>query len=367
MLPVRKIRVVQLGVGGVGRTLVQQILSTRDHLLSRRGLRLDYLGLCDRTGYVLGEQPLSDTVLKQIVAAKAEGRSLRTVVSGKTLQNADENACLSWLQAEDAGTVIVVDVTAAQGMGAMLLQTVRRGHGVVLANKRPLAETFGTFQELVGSGRVRYEATVAAGLPVIYTTRYLADTGDDIVSIEGCLSGTMGYLCAKMEEGTPFSTALVEAKRMGYTEPDPREDLGGVDVARKALILARTLGWDLELADVAVEPQYPPQWDQLPVSEFLQTMPQLDEAFAARVVEARARREVLRYVAGVKDGKCWVGFKSIPEGSLLGSLRGTDNIVAIHSTRYQRPLIISGAGAGLEVTAAGVLQDIIELAMTLED
>ena len=242
---------------------------------------------------------------------------------------------------------------------------MRGGHGVVLANKRPLVETFSAFQELIGSGRVRHEATVGAGLPIVYTTRYLLDTGDDIVSISGCLSGTMGYLCASMEEGTPFSTALVEARRMGYTEPDPREDLGGVDVARKALILARTLGWALEFDDVAVEPQYPPQWEQLSVQEFLQSAPQLDEAFAARVAEARARREALRYIAEVGDGICSVGFKSIPEHSPMGSLKSTDNIVAIHSARYERPLVISGAGAGLEVTAAGVLQDIVELALTL--
>ena len=232
-LPVRKIHLIQLGVGGVGRTLVQQVLATRDRLRDRRGLRLDYVGLFDRCGYVLGEGPLSDNVLQEIVSAKAGGTSLSEIVHGRGREPSDETALLSFLHRRTADKAIVIDVTAAHGMGEVLLEAISYGCGVVLANKRPLVETFDTFEKLVGSGLVRFEATVGAGLPVVYTSRYLLDTGDDILSMEGCLSGTMGYLCARMEEGIPFSTALVEAMRMGYTEPDPREDLGGIDVARK--------------------------------------------------------------------------------------------------------------------------------------
>ena len=203
---------------------------------------------------------------------------------------------------------------------------------------------------------------MGAGLPVIYTIRYLLDAGDDITAVEGCLSGTMGYLCAQMEAGTAFSLALSRARSLGYTEPDPREDLGGVDVARKALILARVLGWKLDLADVEVESLYPAEWRGLSLAEFMQFAPALDAEFAEAVNAAREQDKVLRYVAEIKDGHCQVGLRAVPTDTLMGSLKGTDNIVSIYSTRYPRPLVICGPGAGVEVTAAAVLEDIVEVA-----
>ena len=167
-----------------------------------------------------------------------------------------------------------------------------------------------------------------------------------------------------LESGRPFSDVVNEAKSKGYTEPDPRDDLGGVDVARKALILARGLGWRLELSDVNVEPLYPPELASLTVDDFMAKLPSLDADFAKRATEAKARGEALRYAATVENGKLNVGLVSVSSSSPLGSLEGTDNLVEYYTTWYDpSPLVVRGAGAGAGATAAGALADMVELSV----
>jgi homoserine dehydrogenase len=367
MANTRNAYIVQLGLGGVGRALLDQVRSTRESLAYRRGLRLEYLALADSSGawFTLSGQPgLADPALRAALDFKK---------TGQRLIDADLPAGAEWVSGTLAlldrvgrfrdENVILVDVTASLEMQPLLLRGIQNGCGVVLANKRPLVGPLPEFRRLMQSGRLRHEATVGAGLPVIGTIRYLQETGDEVTAVEGSLSGTMGYLCARLEDGVAFSDALAEAKDLGYTEPDPREDLGGVDVARKALILARLLGWELELGAVEVEGLYPAEWNALTVAGFLDVCRELDSAFSERVEAARGWGEVLRYLAEVKDGRCRVGLRSIPAAGLLGGLKGTDNVVAIHSRRYARPLTVCGAGAGVEVTAAAVLEDMIQLAV----
>ena len=364
IVPVRSVQIIQLGIGGVGRALLEQVLVTRGRLVERRGLRLDYLGLADSTGYLVNKAGMDDTQLRQVLDAKSQGRSLTDLPGGQAATEGTGQALLTWLQHVGPANAVWVDATAAHGLESVLLQASELGYGLVLANKRPLVTSLDVFHTLLRNRRLRHEATVGAGLPVIYTIHYLLDAGDDITAVEGCLSGTMGYLCAQMELGTAFSLALARARSLRYTEPDPREDLGGVDVARKALILARVLGWKLELSQVEVESFYPPTWDSLTVAEFLEATKALDGQFVEAVAQARRRDSVLRYVAEVRDGHCRVGLRDVPTDTLMGGLKGTDNIVSIYSTRYPRPLVICGAGAGVEVTAAAVLEDIVEVALT---
>jgi homoserine dehydrogenase len=211
---------------------------------------------------------------------------------------------------------------------------------------------------------LRYEVTVGAGLRVIAGLRYLLDTGDRVTAIEGCLSGTLGYLCAQLESTVAYSAAVTQAGSLGYTEPDPREDLSGRDVARKALILARTAGWPLEMADLSVESLYPASLTSVSAQDFVGAMSALDEPYAGRVREAQAKGRVLRYVARVNSEGGSVGLAPVPKESPLGALRGPANYVAFHTARYvEVPLVISGPGAGPEVTAAGVLGDVINLAL----
>jgi homoserine dehydrogenase len=208
---------------------------------------------------------------------------------------------------------------------------------------------------------MRFEATVGAGLPVIHTLRYLVDTGDVVKHIDGALSGTLGYLCSRLEDGESFSDAVREAKARGYTEPDPRDDLGGMDVARKALILGRLAGWPLESSDVRVDPLYPAEMADLSLGEFMAEMARLDADFAAYM---GALTGVPRYMAEIAPGKSVVGLRMVGERQ-AAQLRGTLNLVSFATERYaEHPLTLMGPGAGVDVTAAAVLQDCAQLAQS---
>ncbi len=356
MSDIKSVSLIQFGLGRVGRALGRQILKGREVIAEHYGLRLNHLALVEIDGMVHEGEGLSDEALRLALVAREQGRSLETVGRAKMSD-------LEIVREFCSEGVIVIDVTAALGMEQVLLEALEQGSGLVLANKRPLTETLAVWRALNQGGRLRYESTVGAGLPVIATLRYLLDTGDVITGIEGCFSGTVGYICTQLEDGMPFSTAVAKAKRLGYTEPDPREDLGGVDVARKALILARTLGEELELEDIEVETLYATDMADLSVEAFMAALPGLDREYARRVAEASSRGNVLRYIASVKRGRCQVSLREVSRQSRIGSLRGPDNIVTIETERYAaQPLVIIGPGAGVEVAAAGVLGDMITLA-----
>ena len=296
---------------------------------------------------------------------------------------------------------VVVDCTATEATVPALLLAVDAGCKVVLANKKPLTVQQEVYNRLtragvtgalhadalsdaatatlgalpaqeasvadapLGLGRVRWETTCGAGLPVIATLNRLRMCGDPVQRIAGALSGTLGYVMTGLQEGRSLSEVVREAHSLGYTEPDPRDDLGGLDVARKALILARGLGWTLELSDVAVEGLYPQSMADLSVADFMEALPQLDAPFAEQVRAAVANDGVLRYAAVVENGRCRVGPTVVASGSPLGRLAGTDNLIEFHTRWYApAPLVIQGRGAGADATAAGVLSDIVELGFT---
>ncbi len=360
----REVPIIQFGAGGVGRELLRQVLETRDMVVQRTGLRLRYIGLVEWKSYVVDPNGLPDSALQAVLTLPRGDPHLSGLpgVLPKSGDGADV-AFLDRLHQQGVRGAIVVDVTAAHGMEQPLLHAIALGYGAVLSNKRPLAASLEAFRALEASGRLRHECTVGAALPVISTLRTLLDTGDQILSIEGCFSGTLGYLASALEDGVPFFAALAEAKRRGYTEPDPREDLGGVDVARKALILGRMLGWPLNFEDIVLEGLYPARMDALTVDDFMQAASELDADYAQRARDAQSRGMTLRYVAELRDGRCQVGLREVPRQSLMGSLRGTDNIVVFRTRRYgESQLVVAGPGAGIEVTAEGVLGDILDLA-----
>jgi homoserine dehydrogenase len=259
----------------------------------------------------------------------------------------------------------LIDTTASSETLPHLKAALKRGGSVVMSNKKPIAGTQDDFDELrqLGDDRLFYETTVGAGLPVIETLKSLLATGDEVTQIEGCFSGTLGFIFSQLESGQTFSQAVTEAARLGFTEPDPRDDLSGVDVARKALILSRLLGRRLELSDIKLEGLYPPELQKLSIPDFTAALPKLDANFSKQLAEARAAGQTLRFVATLSQKSCAVGLKRVDITSDLGALRGPDNIVVIKSTRYSdNPLAIKGPGAGVEVTAAGVFADILKAA-----
>jgi len=338
-----------LGLGGVGRALIHQIVAARARHAERNRLRLAVVGVADSASSLVELAGLSDEHLLGLVERKARGERL----AGEPL---------SALPADLPGEAIVVDTTASEATIPFLLAAKARGMGVVLANKLPLAGPLEWWDALADE-RSRWETTCGAALPVISTLNTLLDSGDDVTRIEGALSGTLGFLCAQLEAGRPFSAAVREAKALGYTEPDPRQDLGGLDAARKALILARMLGYRLTMADVIVESLYPAEMDALSVEAFLRAVDALDAPMRRRADELTAGGRRLRYAAEIAHGRLRVGLVGVDPDSKLGRIRSSDSIVVFY-TRYfsDNPLAVSGRGAGQEVTASGVLGDIIGLA-----
>jgi aspartokinase/homoserine dehydrogenase 1 len=239
---------------------------------------------------------------------------------------------------------------------------------LVLANKRPLADrqavSDGLWQTARARGRrILHEATVGAGLPIIDTYHKLVESGDRVDRIEGLLSGTLGYVLSEVSEGIPFSRAVRSAMKRGYTEPDPRDDLSGMDVARKALILARLLGYRGELRQRGVQPLVPKWARALSLGDFLERLEELDPPWKRRVAAATEQGSVLRYVARVTRTRLAVGVQAVPATSPLAAIKGSDNQLVFITARYKaNPLVITGPGAGAEVTAAGVLNDILRLA-----
>jgi homoserine dehydrogenase len=354
---VKEIPVIIFGAGQVGRALVRQLVEAAPLHASRDGVVLQIVAWCDRTGAVVCEEGLSPEQLQSLAAAKASGTSLAETALGYA--QADLAAIVDIAGADGC---VVVDVTASDQTVPALELALQRGYSVATANKLPLCGPQAVFNRLVGSGRLRYESTVGSAVPVIETLCGLLRAADRIDLIQGALSGTLGFICTGLQAGQPFSDLVQEAMRRGYTEPDPRTDLGGMDVARKALILARTLGWQLELADVEVHSLVSPELASLPLPDFLARLPELDAWFAERVAGAAARGRVLRYVAELKDGQAGVGLQEVPMDSALGRLRGNDNLVAFHTRYYpDQPLVLQGRGAGVDAAAAGVHADIIAL------
>jgi bifunctional aspartokinase / homoserine dehydrogenase 1 len=324
--------------------------------------------LADRSGVKIEEKGFTASALQRLAKKK---------VAGARLFDRDSPLTLKQLQAmlrEELWLLpshrpILVDLTSEE-TAPLIQEALENGFHIVLANKKPLAVAQIEFDRLMATARerglsLRYEATAGAGLPVLDTLAKLQDAGDRVETILGCFSGTLGFIMTALEEGRPFSDAVREAWKLGYTEPDPRDDLSGTDVARKALILARTLGRRLELSDIALESLFTREVDSDEPARFVDNLRALDAPFAERVAKARREDKVLRYVAKIGKRAIRVGVEAVPAASPLGRLHGTDNTVVIQSKRYStNPLVVTGPGAGAAVTAAGVLNDIVAITMS---
>lgn len=350
-----------LGFGGVGRALIRQIVDARDRHRQRRRLHLDVIGLADSTLAACAPEGLSDATLIHLVQHKQSGGRLADALPAQCVTYAPTDVQL--LDRLPPHTIIV-DTTATEATVPLLIQAKRRGLGVVLANKLPLAGEL-TWWDVIADDRSRWETTCGAALPVISTLNTLLDSGDDVQRIEGSLSGTLGFIASQLEAGVSFGAAVRDAKQRGFTEPDPRQDLGGLDAARKALILARMLGYRLTMAEVQVESLYPAEMDGLSVEAFLRAADALDRPIAQRAAALTHGGRKLRYAATIEHGRCVVGLVGVEPATKLGSIRSSDSIVVFH-TRYfsDNPLAVSGRGAGQEVTASGVLGDIVALSGT---
>jgi aspartokinase/homoserine dehydrogenase 1 len=365
--------VMLLGVGGVGRALLRQIVEQRGWHAEHFGLEIAIVGVADSAGALLADgSGLDDETLTGLLRLKEAGGKVTDLPTA--IREDEPTAVVNMALDRMNRPGVVVDCTTTERSASALLAALDRGGKVVLANKKPLTIQQEVYDRLTRAGvtdgplspaRARWETTCGAGLPVIVTLNRLLMSGDSVHRITGTFSGTLGYVMSGLQAGRPFSQVVREAHQRGYTEPDPRDDLGGVDVGRKALILARGLGWQLDMADVEIQGLYPLHMDSLNVAQFLAALPELDEYFAGQVRAATMQGKVLRYAAAVEGGRCRVGPVMVDAASPLGRLSGTDNLIEFHTRWYSpNPLVVQGRGAGVDATAAGVLSDVVELAFT---
>jgi bifunctional aspartokinase / homoserine dehydrogenase 1 len=356
--------VLLLGRGTVGGRLLAQLEAHGPSLRERHHIHVQLVGMVDRHVRLWEPKGLDPGGLPPRTSGPVEPNSVPDV-----LPLLDALARLP--------IPVLVDCTAAEGMERLYREAFRRGIHVVAANKKPLALPFAERERLLHDARAHhraylYETTVGASLPVIETLKNLVRTGDRVQRIDGSLSGTLGFLSHAVTSGEPLSQAVRTARDRGYTEPHPRDDLSGLDVARKALILARELGLRVELEDVAVEPFVPREaLAEDDPEAFLRSLRALDASFADSVQRYRASGKVLRYLVQIVpdavDGRqVRVGPVAVDADHPATGLKGAEALIAFTTERYRDyPLIVRGAGAGGDVTAAGVLADVLRLAQDI--
>lgn len=358
----KKIALVQIGYGTVGGAVIQQVVAQRAAWHEMLNIDVRIAAVAGKNGVVLqeGESELTD---EQLLAccnqrgAAATGTALTDIVPA--IQNAD--------------AVILMDAAAGDATTDALVNALNSGGGVVLSNKAPMAlphsdqRTSALWDHAGIGGRLKYEATCGAGLPVISTLQSLLGTCDEVIEIVGALSGTFGAIFSSVADGNSFSDSVTDAKANGYTEPDPRDDLSGLDVARKALILARTMGRQINLDEIDVQSLVPDSLADVSIPEFMAGLHISNDEIGPQSTRARVDNAALKYVATVRpEGKIEVGLKPVPLTTVLGALQGPENVVSFRTKRYDDyPTVISGPGAGADVTAAGMIADALSLAQDM--
>lgn len=300
----------------------------------------------------------------KVVSVQRSSAMARSLDGGVTAASALDQPAMSmaelaaWLPSPG----IMVDNTSSDEIAAAYPLFLNRGLGVATPNKKGFSGERALWDAVQADGLCYHESSVGAGLPIISTLKDLVATGDKIQRIEGVFSGTLSYIFNTFSSSdAPFSQVVAVAKDKGYTEPDPRDDLNGMDVARKLTILSRLAG--LEAGDFPVKSLIPDALAQSTKDEYLARLPEFDGDMSALRDAARKEGKVLRYVGkiDVAAGKVAVALESVAADHPFASLKGSDNVVAFYTQRYPQPLVIQGAGAGAAVTAMGVLSDVIKL------
>lgn len=298
--------------------------------------------------------------------------SYKTASAGPTLSMED----LAKFLKGGSKPALLVDNTSSEAIASAYPSLLKQGISIATPNKKAFSSDLATWKEIFassaapGGGLVYHEATVGAALPIIGPLRDLVATGDKVHKIEGILSGSLSYIFNSLSTSEPsttkFSDVVKHAKELGYLEPDPRDDLNGMDFARKVTILARIAGFEVESpTSFSVDSLVPKELESCATgADFLKRLPEFDADFQKRKDEALAENKVLRYVGTVdfKANKVSVGIAKYDFDHPFASLKGSDNVVLIQTERYTNPLIIQGAGAGAEITAHGVLADAIKVA-----
>lgn len=347
-----------LGTGHVGGALLDQLAGELDRLRAEAGVDIRIRAIARSKEMVLTDPSI----------APADWRAAFEQSAVAT----DLDALAAHVHADHLPHAVLIDLTASEEVALRHAEWLGRGLNVITANKKANAADYSLYREIrraahAAGTRYLYETNVGAGLPVVQTLRDLRQTGDRIESIEGILSGTLAYLFNIFDASRPFSELVRDAWKEGYTEPDPRDDLSGMDVARKLVILAREVGIMLDLGDLEVESLTPPDLAGGGVEDFLKGLAKHDDTMAQRYRAAVERGQVLRFVGRMdRAGRGRIGLVEVPADHVFAQIDLTDNVVRYTTARYDRnPLIVRGPGAGPAVTAAGVFADLLRLCSML--
>ncbi|HEX7315093.1 MAG TPA: bifunctional aspartate kinase/homoserine dehydrogenase I [Pyrinomonadaceae bacterium] len=347
-----------IGTGLIGGTFLDQLNARLEELRRRRSIDVRVRGVMHSRRMLLAERTVDLSNWKHDLNDRGA--------------DPDIERFADHVLAEHLPHAVLIDATSDAGVAARYTEWLDRGINVVTPNKKGNTGPMEQYRAVRAAARRRgryflYETNVGAGLPVIHTLRDLLDTGDEVLKIEGVLSGTLSYIFNTFDGAKPFSQVVREAHARGYTEPDPRDDLSGMDVARKLVILAREMGMEIELEDVEVESLVPEALRSSTVEEYFDNLSRHDIEVAEQLNAARTRGEVLRYVGTIEsDGRVSASLRPYPVAHPFASLSESDNVVSFRTERYDaQPMIVRGPGAGPAVTAAGVFADLLRLATFL--
>ena len=352
----KQIAIGIMGYGSIGQELHKQILDEREILQERENISLDILALSNSQKMMLSEDNI-DLKSASNVTEKIEA-----------LEQSNTNEMINHMLRQSAYGHIIIDCSASDQTPDEYSNIFENGISIVTANKKGLSGNIDRYQSIMNAKNLNkadflYETTAGAALPFIKSVSDIASSSDSIKKIEGVFSGTLAYLFNSYDASMSFSELVNDALQQGFTEPDPRDDLSGMDVARKLVILAREMGLDMNVNDIHVESLVDPNHLSLSVIEYLEAMSSGDQAMNDRYQNALENNEKLSYVAQIdENGNASVSLKNLSSDHSFFSLKGTENIIAIHSDYYSNyPLVLRGPGAGREVTASGLFFDLLSI------
>ncbi|MFW6263605.1 MAG: bifunctional aspartate kinase/homoserine dehydrogenase I [Thermotogota bacterium] len=353
----RVLNLIIAGKGLIGTEFIRQLKTTKQSFLNEKDVELRVIAILDSKKMIFDPDgiPLNEWI---------------DLLNRSTLTN-EITRLVTLVKENNIINTVFIDCTASESIADSYMSLMQNRMSVVAANKIANTKPMQVYEQLKRTANKNkvyflYETNAGAGLPIIDTIRNLKETGDEITKFEAILSGTISFLFNHLSDSVTFSEIVKKAQNLGFTEPDPRVDLSGIDFARKILLLVRESGVDMEFEDITIEQLIPSQeCEGESLEEFYQKLQLEDERYQQLVKTAEKNESVIRWIGRYEDGKASITLEMINNEHPFYSLKGTDNIIAIYTNRYSNPLVIKGAGAGAEVTAGGVMSDVFRIANTM--